>query len=116
MPKPYDPAVHHDPLIPASAVAAPPRAAADENGRKSPRLRAIAWTGRPDCANKRVGLVQSNGHLLYKEHEKSTFSGARMQCRASWSRICDNPPGAGVVNGYGERTYVRCSHDQAATG
>ncbi|WP_130012157.1 hypothetical protein [Serinicoccus sediminis] len=113
--KPYDPAEDHDPLIELDAVAQTARN--DENANKrSPRPRAVAWTSCPDCANPNIGLVQSNGHLLYKEHEKATFSGARMQCRASWSAICTNPPGGGLVNGHGDRTYVRCSHDQAATG
>lgn len=115
MPKPYDPAKHRDPLIPVEAVPTPAASNDENRGKKSAPARAVAYTACPDCMNKKVALVSTNGHLLYREHWKATFSGAQMQCRASWSRICDNPPGGLTVNGHGERTSVYCSHDQAAS-
>lgn len=112
MAKKYDPAKDHDPLIPLASVPASPK---DESaGKKPSRARAVAFTSCPDCTNKRIGLVWAHGHLLYKEHTKATFSGAVMQCRASASQICVNPPHGLIVNGPGERTNLHCSHDQGS--
>lgn len=106
----YDPAVHHDPLIKTRELLALRQPATVEKSKRR-GMRSVAWASCPDCSNKRVGLVQSSGHLLYREHERVTLSGARMQCRASVSRICDNPPRGLIVNGRGESTSLRCSHD-----
>lgn len=105
----YDPARDHDPLIPMSEVAATPR---DENAGKRPRRpRAKAWTACPDCANKKVPLEESSsGCLLYREHSKTTFSGAAMQCRASGSQLCVNPSPATPKDSKGRAAF--CAHEQ----
>lgn len=107
----YDPARDHDPLIPLDAVPQPEPTGDESTGQSKP-ARPAAWTACPDCANKKVPLIESgSGCLLYREHNKTTFSGAVMQCRASWSQLCKNPSPATPKNRTDRATY--CAHDQA---
>lgn len=106
--QPYDPADdHYGALV---AIPAQPPRRTDENARKPKRARAVAYTSCPDCAGLKVAVVEHSGHLLYREREKVTMSGARMPCRASGTRACENPPPARIKDNKGRAVY--CGHDQ----
>lgn len=53
--------------------------------------RAVAWGGCPACLNSKVGLVRLTGHLVWKDHYRTTFSGARMQCQVGGQHLCELP-------------------------
>jgi hypothetical protein len=53
----------------------------------------------PLCHNtRRVGLVRLGKHLVWRLHDRTMMSGAKMPCPGSGTAVCDNPSkGPGVV-------------------
>lgn len=60
--------------------------------------RSKAFAPCPDCTNTNVGLVSSGTHLVWREHHRTTMTGHRIQCRASGTPTCQNPPSAGTTD------------------
>lgn len=47
--------------------------------------------GCPSCTDDKVGLVIQAGHLAWKDHYVTTYSGAARQCAAGGQRLCEHP-------------------------
>jgi hypothetical protein len=56
--------------------------------QKPPKAAGSAWC--PACPSRKVGLgvLNVNGHVVYREHTKKTYSGATVTCPASGVRLC----------------------------
>ena len=39
-----------------------------------------------------LGVLESNGHLIYRDHVKRTYSGATIPCPTSGVRLCQSKP------------------------
>jgi hypothetical protein len=55
------------------------------------------------CSKPKVGIVLDGSHLVWKPHDRTTMSGAKMQCAISGAPLCANPP-AGLL------IYPSCPH------
>jgi hypothetical protein len=62
----------------------------------------------PRCLRPKVGLVLVGEHLVWRQHDKRTCSGAPVECQASGVSACVAPEAEPFVNP--ER--VRCPHDR----
>lgn len=61
-------------------------------------LKPRAWGQCPQCRSAdRHALVLQGRHLVWRGHTYRTWSGAYMQCTASWVRLCDAHPRPGTV-------------------
>ena len=46
----------------------------------------------PHCHNAKVAVIIDGAHLVWKPHNRTTMSGAKMLCITSGAPVCDNPP------------------------
>lgn len=65
----------------------------------------------PECSNGRLGVVRQGGHLLWREHYYTTWSGARQLCRASNVATCVAPER--VSRDYPMHVALLCEHTKA---
>lgn len=73
-------------------------------GEAAKRVVVVGWVGCPKCsAGERTAVIRDGEHLVYRPHTYRTWSGAPMECGASWQRLCDlrmKPwTGAGAIAG-----------------
>lgn len=62
-----------------------------EDKPKPERARTIASGRCPECSNMRLGVVRQGDHLLWRVHTYTTWSGAKLTCRASGVATCVAP-------------------------
>ena len=67
-------------VIPVAVPAKPP----------APRSVAQGYCPSHKSNGRTTGLVQSGGHLYWREHPVATYGGSRV-CAASGQRLCDRP-------------------------
>lgn len=96
----------------SDAHGTPPMFEAPEQGRhkvRLPEVRSVAWGNCPCCHAgpvKPVGLVRQGDHLVWRGHDYATWSGARVQCPASWVALCNLPQRSPAVGQW------RCEHER----
>jgi hypothetical protein len=62
-----------------------------EGGRQR-SLPTIDWATCPTChSTRQIGLVRSGRHYVWKIHERTTMSKAKMVCPSSGTAICQTP-------------------------
>jgi hypothetical protein len=61
----------------------------------------------PRCLRGKTGLMPQGRHLVWRQHNYTTWSGARMPCPASGIAVCALPE----VNPLDGLFTVRCMHD-----
>lgn len=72
--------------------------------------RTAAFGACPGCTGNKVGLVRMGLHLLWKGHNKVTWSGTRLQCRVVGQRLCEQP--ARDVTSLTGTPTPTCSHEE----
>lgn len=71
----------------------PRQATKRSGGESSKRQRPIGWAKCPECvSHTRIAVMLSGSHVVYREHAYPTWSGARMECRASGVPLCQLAP------------------------
>ena len=65
-------------------------------GAKPRYLKPVAHYGCPHCSNGKVAIILDGHHLVWKPHNRTTMSGAKMLCAVSGAPLCANPP-VGVI-------------------
>jgi hypothetical protein len=83
----------------------------DEKTRPD-RPKTIASGRCPECHNGRLGVVRQGEHLLWREHTYTTWSGARLTCRASGVATCVAPER--VSRDYPMHIAILCPHTRDA--
>lgn len=76
-------------------------------------LKSVAWGGCPGCLNNKVGLAQVTGHLSWKDHNRTTWGGASMQCSVTGQHLCDYP--ARDVESLTGVSTPHCPHEKVST-
>lgn len=62
-----------------------------EGGRQR-ALPTIDWATCPMChSTRKIGLVRSGKHFVWKIHDRTTMSKAKMVCPSSGTAICQTP-------------------------
>lgn len=82
---------------------------AQHQGEPVRRQPTAAYGSCPNCSNEKVGLVRSpdGHHLIWKDHNLTTFRGTKLQCRAVGQHLCAAP--AQDVIGY---DTPHCPHEK----
>jgi hypothetical protein len=65
--------------------------ATEDHSEKQKRVKSVASGRCPECKNLKLGVVRQGEHLLWREHTYTTWSGARITCRASLIATCVAP-------------------------
>ncbi len=68
---------------------------------KRPVVRSVAQGNCPECTREKVGLVRQGIHIVWREHNLTTWAGTRIACRASGVAACVLTDGT-----------VRCPHER----
>jgi hypothetical protein len=77
-------------IVPMMDVA-PPNRRKGEGGRQR-SLPTVDWATCPTChATRKIGLVRSGKHFVWKIHDRTTMSKAKMVCPSSGTAICQTP-------------------------
>ena len=77
-------------IQPMMDVATPSRRKGE--GSRQRALPTIDWASCPMChATRKIGLVRSGKHFVWKIHDRTTMSKAKMVCPSSGTAICQTP-------------------------
>lgn len=81
-------------------------------GETSKRPAVLGWTRCPECVGReRVAVIGTGTHHVYRPHDYVTWSGARLECRASGVPLCQLKP-----KPYrGDRALNGCHHPAETT-
>lgn len=63
----------------------------EDHAEKQKTVRSVASGRCPECRNLKLGVVRQGKHLVWREHTYTTWSGARIVCRASGVATCVAP-------------------------
>lgn len=80
------------PLFDVAATEDAPPARKSESRARRPR--ALGYAACPECTSGARGVVAidlQGSHSVWREHVLTTWSGARLPCRASGVRLCAAP-------------------------
>jgi len=76
--------------------------------RRRASVKSAAQGNCPKCLRPKVGLVLVGRHLVWRQHDKRTWSGTPVECQASGVSACVAPE----VEPYVNPEAVRCPHDK----
>jgi hypothetical protein len=55
-------------------------------------VKPVVFYACPQCSNTKVGVILDGSHLVWRPHNRTTMSGAKMLCVISGAPLCANPP------------------------
>lgn len=79
---------------------------------KPKALKSVAQGNCPKCSREKVGLVQTNGHLMWRVHTYRTHGGTTLHCPAVGIYVCQLPEGLPTHSADG--IPVTCPHGRHA--
>ena len=94
-----------DDMLPIDIPPQPVRSTS-ERATESP-VKSVAWGRCPGCNRyKAIGLVPLGQHLVWRAHTYMTYGNVKTPCRASLTRLCEQP--ARVLPGVDATAAPKC--------